>query len=125
MSETERRRVLVCAPDLFFAARIGATARACGVEVAECAASDLAARGTSGEFASALVDLHAPGAVEGVRALRSAAGGRDLPVFGFYSHVDQALRAAAEAAGVTHALPRSAFTARLPALLRGDVPEAG
>jgi hypothetical protein len=38
---------------------------------------------------------------------------------GFYSHVDTATRDAALAAGVETVLPRSAFVARLPELLRG------
>ena len=85
-----------------------------------CAPAELAERWSTGAFARAIVDLHAPGALDAVRALRSAPGGDDASVIGFYSHVDQALRAAALEAGVTSALPRSAFTARLPELLRGD-----
>ena len=44
---------------------------------------------------------------------------RELRVVGFYSHVDQATREAALASGVDDVLPRSAFTARLPAILAG------
>jgi CheY-like chemotaxis protein len=114
------RRVLAVAPDLFFAARIAETARACGVDLATCVPADLASRFAGGGFANLIVDLHAPGALDAVRALRATPDGESVEIVGFYSHVDQALRAAALAAGVTQALPRSAFTARLAALLRGD-----
>jgi hypothetical protein len=52
--------------------------------------------------------------------LRSDPAIGPIEVIGFYSHVDQATRAAAEAAGVTRALPRSAFTAQLARLLAGE-----
>ena len=113
------RRVLVAVPDLFFATRIFETARAAEVDVDACAPADLAARVAAGPYASVMIDLHATGAVEAVRALRATDAGRAIPVIGFYSHVDQELRAAAVAAGVTQALPRSAFTVRLADLLRG------
>jgi hypothetical protein len=38
---------------------------------------------------------------------------------GFYPHVDQETRRAAEAAGVDDVLPRSTFTARLAELIAG------
>ncbi len=55
-----------------------------------------------------------------VRALRTEPATAALPVTGFFSHVDIARRDAALAAGVDRALPRSAFTAKLPEILRGD-----
>ena len=111
--------VLVAVPDLFFAARIAATARALGVEVVSCLPAELAEHWRAGCFERVIVDLHGAAALEGVRSLRAAPGGAQAEIVGFYSHVDRALREAALAAGVSLALPRSAFTARLPALLAG------
>lgn len=64
-----------------------------------------------------LLDLHAGGALELLRALKADARTARIPVVGFYSHVETALRREALAAGVDEALPRSAFVTRLPALL--------
>ena len=55
-----------------------------------------------------------------VRALKAEPDLAAVRVVGFYSHVDAALREAALAAGVDAALPRSAFTTRLPGLLAGE-----
>ena len=68
-----------------------------------------------------VLDLQAPGdPLTLARALKADPGTAGLEIVGFYSHVEQALREAALAAGVDHVLPRSAFTARLPALLAGE-----
>lgn len=115
------RRVVAVVPDLFFATRISATAEAVGVVLempAGSAALDVIRKAPP---ALVVIDLHAPGdPLALVRALRAAPDTRSLRVIGFYSHVEHALRAAALEAGVDEALPRSAFTTRLPALLRGD-----
>jgi DNA-binding NarL/FixJ family response regulator len=62
-----------------------------------------------------LIDLHATDAVALVTALKAAAP--TVPVVGFYSHVETALRRDALAAGADAALPRSQFVSRLAALL--------
>ncbi|HEV2104983.1 MAG TPA: hypothetical protein VGU27_04575 [Candidatus Eisenbacteria bacterium] len=119
------RRVLAVVPDLFFAARIVATAKAAGVEVELCALAAAAARCAASPPALVLLDLHAPGEPpELVRALKADPRTAGVPVVGFYSHVDDARRVAALAAGADAALPRSAFTARLAGLLSGAIPAA-
>ena len=67
----------------------------------------------------AIVDLHTPGNLEAVRELRLDPATHELRVVGFYSHVDQDTRAAAVASGVSDVMPRSAFTAKLAAILSG------
>ena len=119
------RRVVAVVPDLFFATRISATAAQVGVrlDLPPSGAALEAALEAIRAAAPALVilDLHAPGdPLALARALRADPATRTLRVIGFYSHVDRALRAAALEAGLDEVLPRSAFTARLPALLRGD-----
>lgn len=116
-------RVLAVVPDLFFAEKIAATARAAGVELLSAPAARAAEVAREYGVRAVLLDLHAPGdpfAV--VRALAADPATADVTVIGFHSHVDVALREAALAAGVHHVLPRSAFAARLPAILRGEFP---
>lgn len=48
----------------------------------------------------------------------------DMPVLGYYSHIDSETRAAAEAAGLALVVPRSRMSRELPALaarLLGDI----
>ena len=120
------RRVVAVVSDLFFATKIAATAEAAGVsletvDVATARARIGAQDASTGLPHLVLVDLAlGEPALDLVRAWRAAAATARLPVAGFYSHVETATRAAAQAAGVDPVLPRSAFVARLPALLRGE-----
>jgi len=120
------RRVVAFVPDLFFAAKVAATAEAAGVRLEilepDAVLARCAAEGAAPANAPALVilDLGAGERALGLaRALKSAARAGGPPLVGFFSHVDTATRDAALAAGVDTVLPRSAFVARLPALLRG------
>ena len=115
------RRVLVFAPDLFFATRIAATARAVGVELETVAAGELLAASRRAPPDLVLLDLHGAGdPVALARALKQDPLVAGVPIVGFYSHVDRDLRERALAAGIDHVLPRSAFTHRLAGLLAGD-----
>lgn len=118
-------RVVAVVPDLFFATRISATAAQVGtsLELPTVAAAFETIRGAPP--ALVILDLHAPGdPLALVRALRADPATRSLRVIGFYSHVERDLRAAAIEAGVDEAIPRSAFTVRLPGILRGDADPA-
>jgi len=115
------RRVVAVVPNLFFAARIAETAAQLGVELETVAPPGVAAAVGARPTDLVVLDLGAAGdPVATARALKSAAATRDIPIVGFYPHVEGALREAALAAGVDHVLPRSAFTARLASLLAGD-----
>jgi len=114
--------VLLIVPDLFFLTRIRATAVTLGVEVAEATPETALAACAAGHPDLIVVDLRAAGeAIALARALKAAPAAREIPIVGFYSHVEGATRAAALAAGVDHVMPRSAFTARLADLLRGTL----
>lgn len=110
------RTVLAVVPDLFFATKIAATARVAGVALELVPHQRAIARASEPGTALVLLDLHAPDAVALVSGLKAAQP--SLPVVGFFSHVEIALRQAALAAGVDAALPRSAFVSRLPELLQ-------
>jgi CheY-like chemotaxis protein len=69
-----------------------------------------------------IVDLHTQRLDPFAVAERMKADGqmRDMPLVGFFSHVETELRRRARAAGFDHVFPRSAFTKRLPEILRGN-----
>lgn len=103
--------------DLFFRAKVEATAAALGVPVA--LADDpaaLADRLAGDGDATVLVDLNHPAdPIAAIRALKSAAPSARVIAFG--SHVDGERLKAAREAGADRVLARSAFTERLPELL--------
>ena len=115
MSAPAGRLVLAVVPDLFFATRIAATAKAAGVTLELVPRERAATRAGEARATLVLLDLHTRDAVALVAALKVAAPA--TPVVGFYSHVETALRRDALAAGADAALPRSAFTAKLSELL--------
>ncbi len=122
------RRIIAVVPDLFFSTRILATARTVAVPVDLVPLPRALAACIEALPALVLIDLHANGdPMALVRALKADERTRAITLVGFYSHVETALRRAALEAGIDEALPRSAFTQRLPELLSGvpavEVPE--
>ena len=122
------RRIIAVVPDLFFSTRILATARTVAVPVDLVPLPRAFAAICEKPPALVLIDLHATGDPHAlIRALKADERTKDILLVGFYSHVETALRRSALEAGIDEALPRSAFTQRLPELLTGhatvDVPE--
>lgn len=114
------RVVLVVVPDLFFATRIASTAKQLGVALREVDTGHALEVCRDATPDVAILDLHGPGdPLALARALKADPDTRAIPLVGFYSHVDQALRENALAAGIDHVLPRSAFTVKLPEILTG------
>ena len=107
--------MLAVVPDLFFASKLAATARGAGIELELVAPPLAAARLAVAPASLVILDLHAEGAITLVAALKCAAPG--VPVVGFFSHVEAALRREALAAGADAVLPRSQFVLKLPAIL--------
>ena len=102
--------------DLFFRARIESTAAAAGIPlVVSTSPSDLLERLGSGG-GGVLVDLALPGAVEAIATLQRVPDPPRVVAWG--SHVDVGAMEAARGAGADRVLPRSAFTRRLPEILR-------
>lgn len=117
------RSVLVAVDDLFFAAKIRATAEHLGVEVwfpRSPEALGEAAKNCAPSLV--VVDLHLqrhdPFAV--AHRFKSDETLREIPLVGFFSHVQVELQRRAVEAGFDRVLPRSAFTKRLPEILRGQ-----
>lgn len=113
------RRVLVVVTDLFFGTRIAETARGLGIEARATRPERALETARALAPALAIVDLTAAGdPAAAIAALRGDPATAALPVVAFYPHVATALRDRAVAAGATQVMPRSAFNARLAALLR-------
>lgn len=112
--------IVALVSDLMFLSRIREAARVAAVEVKAARTPEdvAAAAGTARLVVLDLDDVRLR-PLEAVAALRASEGGGALPVVGFFSHVDEAKAQAALAAGVTRAVPRSAFVRLLPDLLRG------
>ena len=110
--------------DLFFRSRIEATAEAAGVPVIVSGTiEELLHRMGEAGGGAVLVDLGGGGAdgsegaaIEAIQALKRL---REPPaIVAWGSHVDVEAFEAARAAGAARVLPRSAFTRRLPEILR-------
>lgn len=104
--------------DLFFRSRIEATAEAAGVHlIVSRTLTELLDRIDVAGGAGVLVDLSlGTSAAEAIMALKRRP---ELPVVvAWGSHVDAKALEAARAAGADRVLARSAFTRRLPELLR-------
>ena len=100
-------RIALLSPDLLFGSKVQGALRAAGHEVVSPdAAADLL-----------VVDLTAD-AEERLGAVREA----KVPTLGFYSHVEQDVRRAAEEAGIDRVVPRSRM-AREGAVLVGQLLE--
>jgi PleD family two-component response regulator len=116
------RYIIAALEDLFFASKIRATAESLGVEVKFV-------RNASAAIAAAnerrpdliIVNLQADYALNLARTVGTEADLKLVPLLGFYSHVETELQQQAREAGYTNVLPRSAFAARLPDVLTGNL----
>jgi CheY-like chemotaxis protein len=118
-----KRAVVAAVDDLFFAAKIRATAEAVGVE-ARLSRTLPATIEAAHELNPALVivDLHAqkfdPLAL--ARTFKHDPQLSRIHLLGFFSHVQTALMQQAKEAGYDFVLPRSAFTTKLAEILKGN-----
>jgi CheY-like chemotaxis protein len=110
--------IVACVEDLFFRAKIEATARHLNVPLRFSDPKGLAKAVLPDDTAAVLLEISENGAsLEAVRRLRQNSATRDLPVIGFLRHTDRELARLAEAAGLTKVVPRSEFSETLPDLL--------
>lgn len=123
-----KRPVIAAVDDMFFAAKIRATAEHLGIEVRfsrNLQGITEAARET--KTALIIVDLHAQqfDALALARKLKTDTQLHAVHLLGFYSHVQTALMRQAQEAGYDSVLPRSAFSGRLAQILEGKIQEQG
>jgi len=107
--------VLAVVPDLYFATRIAATAKAAGVELVLVTAQQAVVRAAEPGVSLVMVELHQKSAVDLVGELKRAQPA--LAIVGFGPHVEAALLRDARTAGADAVLPRSQFVAKLAGLL--------
>jgi CheY-like chemotaxis protein len=118
------RRVMAAVGDLLFASKIRGTAEQLNVTAEFARSADVLFDAAKTEVPSLIIlDLHTeqldPFAL--VERLKADEQLRVVPVLGFFSHVHVELQRRAKEAGFDHVLPRSAFTQRLPEILKGEI----
>ena len=117
-----KQRVMAVVDDLFFAAKIRATAESLGVPIEFARDADALIASARGEPpAIVLFDLHAQRLDPFALAARLKADEtlHDVPLVGFFSHVQTDLQQRARQAGFDRVLARSMFVKVLPELLQG------
>ena len=117
------RNILAAVDDMFFAAKIRATAEAVGVNIKFHRRLDglVAAAGEQAPDLI-LIDLHNQNlnAIELARALKANESSKTIPLLGFFSHVQTELQRAAIEAGFDQVIPRSVFSRDLAKILNGQ-----
>jgi CheY-like chemotaxis protein len=113
--------VVALLDDLFFGAKLQETARRLEVPLILLRApKDVPEAIRRHRPALLIVDLQSEtcAPLEVIRGIKTDPDLRATPVLGFFSHVRADLKTAAADAGCDEFLPRSAFSARLPDILR-------
>src|SRR5262245_55973311 len=114
------RIVLTGIDDIFFSAKIEEVAKRVGIRLiqaldAEQLSEKLAV--TTPELIILDLNSRACSPLDAIRRIKSDPKFRDIPVVGFFSHVQVELERAAHQAGCDHVMPRSKFSANLPEIL--------
>jgi PleD family two-component response regulator len=113
--------VIAVVDDLFFGAKIQEAAQRLDIPLRMVRTpEELAAQAGLSRPALVIFDLNATGCrpLEAIRQLKADPDLRDTPTLGFFSHVQQELKAAAAAAGCDRIVARSTFASALPEILR-------
>lgn len=113
--------VIAVVDDLFFASKIRGTAEQIGVTVKFARSIDAMLEAARRDQPGLIIcDLHSQKIepVELAKQLKADEELRSIPLLGFFSHVQVELMQRAERAGFDQVLPRSAFSKRLPEILR-------
>jgi CheY-like chemotaxis protein len=114
------KSILVLVDDLFFSAKIGATAQSCGVAVEFVKTRrEVLEKVRSGSPRLVIVDLNASTTqpLEAIQDLKSDPELRPTSILAFFSHVQTELKERALAIGCDTVIPRSLFSQRLAEIL--------
>ena len=112
--------IIAVVDDMIFISKIRAAAETLNVAIRFVRNADaLLAAVRESSPSLIIVDLHSQtvAPLELAKSLKSDAALRNIPLLGFYSHVETELRQQAEAAGFDRIMPRSAFSANLAQIL--------
>lgn len=116
------QRVIAIVDDMFFAAKIRATAEALAVEILFPRTQESAMEKLRESKADlVIVDLHNQrfDPIEFATELKSDSNLQSTRLLGFFSHVEAELQRQASGAGFDRVIPRSVFSRDLAAILRG------
>ena len=114
------RTIWAIVDDMFFASKIRATAEALGVTIVFLRTVDAMIEKLDDQEPDLVIfDLHNPklNAVNAARELK--ARDNEIPLLGFFSHVEVELQKSALAAGFDRVIPRSVFSSNLADILKG------
>ncbi len=118
------RTVIAIVDDMFFVSKIRATGKALGM-IVKFPRTVEALRGCINDEVPSLiiVDLHNAKVdpLELAKELKSSEISRDIPLLGFFSHVQPELQRNALLAGYDEVLPRSLFARDLAHVLAGQI----
>ena len=118
-----KQRVIALVGDMFFAAKIRATAEALGVELDFARTLDAAIEMARNQRPALIIaDLHAQTCDPSLLGakLKSDEQLKSIPLLGFFSHVQTALKQQAQQAGYDRIVPRSYFSNNLAEILKGN-----
>ena len=116
------RNILAAVDDMFFAAKIRATAEALNVNIKFHRQLDpLVNAAVEQSPALIVVDLHNDklNPIELAQTLKANESTKAIPLLGFFSHVQTDLQRAAVEAGYDQVIPRSVFSRDLAKILAG------
>jgi CheY-like chemotaxis protein len=116
------RTVIIAVDDMFFVAKIRATAEHLGVTLRSVRNLEtLLNVAREGQTELIIVDLHAQklDPLTVAQTIKSEAQLASIPLLGFFSHVQTELKKNALAAGYDSVIPRSVFSRDLGAILEG------
>ncbi|HEY8227738.1 MAG TPA: response regulator [Pyrinomonadaceae bacterium] len=114
------RTIWAIVDDMFFASKIRATAEALGVTIVFLRTVDAMIEKLDDQEPDLVIfDLHNPklNPVNAARELK--ARDNEIPLLGFFSHVEVELQKSALAAGFDRVIPRSVFSSNLADILKG------
>jgi CheY-like chemotaxis protein len=117
------RHIIAIVNDLFFASKIRGTAEQIGVTTSFPRTADAVVESAARDKPSLILcDLHSQkiDAVELAKKLKADESTRNVPLIGFFSHVQTDLQHAANEAGFDRVIPRSMFARDLVKILSGN-----
>jgi PleD family two-component response regulator len=115
--------VLAAVDDMFFASKIKGTAEHVGLQIVLVKSVERAIEKALEETPSIIIaDLHSTKFDPFILAakLKATERLRDVPLIGFFSHVQTELQRRAEQSGFDKVMPRSAFSKQLPEILKAS-----
>ena len=118
------RNIIAAVDDMFFAAKIRATAEALSVNIKFHRRLDILVAAAAEQSPDLiLVDLHNEklDVMELARALKANESAKVIPLLGFFSHVQTDLQRQAIEAGFDHVIPRSVFSRDLARILSDGI----